>query len=132
MAEWEPLTITERRATEGTPGHFPDTHWTLSATPPGGWTACFDMHGGSKSGSLTYQYSEPEVHGNAIVWAVPLGDLADADRHIRERVAMANTRYRERLAEQKTRVERAKAEEAEKTARVDEYQAVLDKLNVEG
>jgi hypothetical protein len=82
-----------------------------------------------KSGSMTYQFSEPIVSGSAIVWAVPLGDLVDADRHIRERVELANTRYPERLAEQAARAEKAAAEAANKAARVDEYQIVLDKLN---
>ena len=133
MAEWRPLTITDRQAKAGAPGRpYPDTCWTLSTHPPTGWSEDFDLAGGGRTGSGIYQTSgDPKVRGNAIVWTVPLGDLADADRHVKTRVAAANARYPERLAKSAARAEKAEAETAERAASVAEYQAELDRLNEE-
>lgn len=105
-----------------------DFHLSTKVLPA--WKDLFDQTPGGRSGPGQYVNGpDPQiVEAQMIEWAVPESAMADAVRHVQQRVGDANRKWEQLLAQHQESREKSNEGERAKQARLDELQKRLDEI----
>ena len=128
MPSREPIEITEQTVVDVQNG-LVSLHFTLKGPASSGWRVIFAMPRGGRKGSGGFVMGpDPVAKRERIEWTVPEGDMEDAVRHVRERVAATNTVLEQQVAKTRQAAVNESVVEQAKQARVAEVQKRLDQI----